>query len=139
MMTCPLCDTPGGDILWQDDFCRVVRVTDTPDYPGFCRVILNRHIAEMTDLAPTERSRLMMTVMKVEQALRDVMQPDKINLASLGNVVPHVHWHVIPRFENDPHFPNPIWGARVRKTQRDFPADMNARLAVAIQGLLSAS
>lgn len=138
-MTCPLCDTPGGEILWQDDFCRVVLVTDTPDYPGFCRVILNRHVAEMTDLAPTERSRLMMTVMKVEQALRETIQPDKINLASLGNVVPHLHWHVIPRFEDDSHFPNPIWGARVRETQRDFPADMNARLAAAIQGLLSAS
>ena len=72
-MTCPLCDTPGGDLLWQDDFCRIVRVTDTPDYPGFCRVILNRHVAEMTDLPPAERSRLMMTVMKVEQALRELM------------------------------------------------------------------
>ncbi len=138
-MTCPLCDTPSGDLLWQDDFCRVVRVTDTPDYPGFCRVILNRHVAEMTDLAPQERSRLMMTVMKVEQALRDVVQPDKINLASLGNVVPHLHWHVIPRFENDPHFPNPIWDARVRESTRVAPADLDTRLAKAIEGLLSAS
>jgi diadenosine tetraphosphate (Ap4A) HIT family hydrolase len=131
-MTCPLCDTPGGDLLWQDDFCRVVRVTDTPDYPGFCRVILNRHVAEMTDLAPAERSRLMMTVMKVEQALRDLMRPDKINLAALGNVVPHVHWHVIPRFVDDPHFPNPIWGARLRTTPHAVPAEFDARLTRAI-------
>lgn len=137
-MTCPLCDTPGGDLLWQDDFCRVVRVTDTPDYPGFCRVILNRHVAEMTDLPPQERSRLMMTVMKVEQALRDLMQPDKINLATLGNVVPHLHWHVIPRFADDPHFPNPVWGARLRDTRHAAVADLDHRLAQAIARAMQA-
>ena len=135
-MTCPLCDTPGGDLLWQDDFCRIVRVTDTPDYPGFCRVILNRHVAEMTDLLPAERARLMMTVMKVEQVLRDLLRPDKINLAALGNVVPHVHWHVIPRFVDDPHFPNPIWGVRLRDTPHAVPADFDARLARAIDGAM---
>ena len=135
-MTCPLCDTPGGDLLWQDDLCRIVRVTDTPDYPGFCRVILNRHVAEMTDLPPAERARLMMTVMKVEQVLRDLLRPDKINLAALGNVVPHVHWHVIPRFFDDPHFPNPIWGVRLRDTPHAVPADFDARLARAIDGAM---
>lgn len=135
-MTCPLCDTPGGELLWQDDFCRVVLATDTPDYPGFCRVILNRHVAEMTDLLPQERSRLMMTVMKVEQALRDLLHPDKINLAALGNVVPHVHWHVIPRFADDPHFPNPIWGERVRESQRLTPTDLKPRLAETLRELM---
>lgn len=130
-MTCPLCDAPGGALLWQDDFCRVVLVTDTPDYSGFCRVILNRHVREMTDLAPAERSHLMMMVMKTEQVVRDVMQPDKINLASLGNVVPHLHWHVIPRFADDPHFPNPVWGAKLRGTPHTAPVDLDARLAQA--------
>ena len=134
-MTCPLCDTPGGDVLWQDDFCRVVRVTDTPDYPGFCRVILNRHAAEMTDLSPAERVRLLTMVMKVERALRELLHPDKINLAALGNVVPHVHWHVIPRFEDDPHFPNPIWGERLRDTPHPVPADLEARLRDTLDSL----
>ncbi len=102
-------------MLWRDDFCRVVLVTDTPEYPGFCRVILNRHAREMTDLAPAERTRLMDVVWKTERAVRDVMHPDKINLASLGNVVPHLHWHVVPRFLHDPHFPNPIWGEVLRE------------------------
>ena len=131
-MNCPLCDGPGGDILWQDDFCRVVLVNDTPDYPGFCRVILNRHVKEMTDLLPAERSRLMMMVCKTEQIVRDVMQPDKINLASLGNVVPHLHWHVIPRFEDDPHFPNPVWGAKLRDTPHAAPTELAAKLTAAL-------
>jgi diadenosine tetraphosphate (Ap4A) HIT family hydrolase len=115
-------------VLWQDDFCRVVLVTDTPDYPGFCRVILNYHVKEMTDLAPQDRARLMDMVWKTERAVREVMRPDKINLASFGNVVPHLHWHVVPRFLDDRHFPNPIWGKSVRaptaRSQTSVAADL---------------
>ena len=126
-MTCPLCDAPGGAVLWQDDFCRVVQA-DEPNYPGFLRVIVNAHVKEMTDLAPAERSRLMQTVCKVEDVVRMVMQPDKINLASLGNVVPHLHWHVIPRFADDPHFPNPVWGARLRDKPHAASPHLDAQL-----------
>lgn len=115
MTDCALCHSSGGDLLWRDDFCRIVLV-DEPDYPGFCRVILNAHVREMTDLAPADRVRLLEVVMQVETAVRSVLNPDKINLASLGNVVPHLHWHVIPRFEDDRHFPNPIWGNAVRES-----------------------
>jgi len=110
-------------VLWRDDFCRVV-AADEPDYPGFCRVILNRHVREMTDLVPEERQRLMAVVLEVEAALRDELAPDKVNLASLGNVVPHLHWHVIPRFRDDRHFPAPIWAppARQRPAPRAFDA-----------------
>jgi diadenosine tetraphosphate (Ap4A) HIT family hydrolase len=108
-MSCELCDKVGGKLLWQSELCRVVLVED-PHYGGFCRVILNRHIKEMTDLDTYQRTKLMVTVFAVEAAVRAIVQPDKINLASLGNVVPHLHWHVIPRFEDDRHFPNPIWG-----------------------------
>lgn len=60
---------------------------------------------------------MMKTVFAVELALREITKPDKINLACLGNKTPHVHWHVIPRFENDRHFPNSHWGEAVRKGQ----------------------
>lgn len=131
-MKCLLCNKPGGEILWQDDFCRIVLVTDTPDYPGFCRVILNHHVKEMTDLAPQDRDRLMGRVWKTEQAVRSVMQPDKINIASFGNVVPHLHWHVVPRFLDDRHFPNPIWG----KTMRESRAQANPSLGEALRSAL---
>ena len=111
MNDCPLCVAAAEDVLWRDDFCRVIAAAE-PDYPGFLRVIVHEHVKEMTDLAPTQRSRLMQAVCKAEEALREVLRPDKINLASLGNVVPHLHWHVIPRFSGDPHFPNPVWGQK---------------------------
>ena len=52
----------------------------------------------------------------MEAVLRDVLRPHKLNLASLGNITPHLHWHVIPRFPDDPHFPNPIWGTQLRQS-----------------------
>ena len=105
---CELCNADGGEVVWRDAFCRVVLVED-PDYPGFCRVILNDHISEMTLMEPTRRERLMRVVFATEMVLRELMSPQKINLASLGNMVPHIHWHVIPRFSDDRHFPASIW------------------------------
>ena len=117
--SCALCQPCTNPILWQDDFCRVVLLNDV-DYPAYCRVELLEHIKEMTDLAPVQRARMMKTVFAVETALREFFNPDKINLASLGNKTPHIHWHVIPRFENDKHFPNSHWG----ETMRDGRAGM---------------
>lgn len=111
---CELCASPGGELIWEDSFCRVVSVAE-PDYPGFCRVILNRHEREMSDLPAGEQQQLMRVVFAVEMALRQLYQPDKINLASFGNMTPHVHWHVIPRWQNDRHFPSPVWGAAQRE------------------------
>ena len=111
---CELCQDAGGEELYRDHQLRVVLVDDA-QYPGFCRVIWQTHVKEMTDLAPTERSAMMQMVMKVETALREAMNPDKINLASLGNMTPHLHWHVIPRFADDAHFPSPV-GASAQRT-----------------------
>ncbi|MDE1179600.1 HIT family protein [Paraburkholderia sp.] len=125
-MDCVFCREEGGDVLWQDDAMRVV-LADETDYPGFCRVILNRHIAEFSDLDDAERERVMRAVNATERAIRRVMQPVKINLASLGNQVPHVHWHVIPRFSNDAHFPLPVWAPRQRTVSEALLAARRAQ------------
>jgi diadenosine tetraphosphate (Ap4A) HIT family hydrolase len=124
---CSLCHGDGGVLLVRRPQLRVVRIDD-PDYPVYLRVIWNAHVTEMSDLAEADRARLMAAVNAVEKALRQILSPDKINLASLGNQVPHVHWHVIPRFADDAHFPQPIWAAR----QRD---PSSARLMMCRQGL----
>ncbi|MHB1052170.1 MAG: HIT family protein [Thiobacillus sp.] len=126
-----MCDTLGGTLLWQDTFCRVI-LADEADYPGFLRVVVNAHVKEMGDLPVSDQEKLMRVVFAAEAALRKVMQPDKINLASLGNVVPHLHWHVIPRFEDDPHFPNPVWGARLRDTPHGASANLQEQLTAAL-------
>lgn len=131
---CELCHSPGGAVLWQNDLCRVVRV-DEPDYPGYCRVILERHAREMTDLGPAERDALMRVVWAVEAAVREAMGADKMNVASLGNMTPHVHWHVVPRFRDDRHFPAPIWAPAQRPS--GVPPERAARAARVAASLLA--
>jgi len=112
-MTCELCNTDGGALLWRNERLRIIRIDDA-DYPMFCRVVWNAHVREMTDLEEPQRQHLMCAVFALEQALRNLLNPAKINLASFGNQTPHLHWHVIPRFQDDRHFPQPVWAQAVR-------------------------
>lgn len=118
MTNCVLCKEElrpdEGQLIWRGDDCRVILVND-PDLPGFCRVIWNRHAAEMTDLSHGEREHLMSLVFAVEEAIRHVMHPDKVNIAALGNMVPHMHWHVIPRYKDDAFFPGSAWSKRTQE------------------------
>lgn len=132
---CPLCRSDAGTVLWRDALCRIV-LANEPDYPGFLRVILNTHVSEMTDLPAADRQTLMRVVFATEAALREVMAPGKINLASLGNVVPHLHWHVIPRFADDATFPDAIWAAPRRAGVRPS-VDPGVDAAVLRQALRS--
>ncbi len=133
-MKCELCDSDGGTPIWRSEQCRVVHVPE-PGYAGYLRVIWNAHVREMTDLSEAERAHCMRVVFAVESALRERLNPEKVNLASLGNVTPHLHWHVIARFRDDPHFPNAVWGAPCRlpataeKPRADFIAALAATLS----------
>ena len=111
---CELCESPGGEVLHQGTQFRVVLVDDD-NYPGFCRVIWRDHVKEVTDLSELDRMLLMDVLWQVEHVVREVMQPEKINLASFGNMVPHLHWHVIPRYADDAHFPAPVWAEAQRQ------------------------
>ena len=108
LLDCPLCQTAGGLLLWQGPQFRVIDAAD-PAYPGFTRIVWTAHVVEMTDLSAPEQTALMRAVFLVESVQRNILQPHKINLAAFGNVVPHLHWHIIPRWEDDLHFPAPVW------------------------------
>lgn len=112
---CSLCDSEGGVLVHRAGRFRVVRA-DEAGLPAFYRVIWNDHKAEFSDLDAHERRVCMDAVVAVEQALREQLQPAKVNIASLGNMVPHVHWHVIARFEWDSHFPSPVWAGAQRES-----------------------
>src|SRR4029079_15049218 len=127
---CELCREPGGLVVHRAAEWRVVRVAD-PDFPAFYRLIWNAHLPECSALDRAARQRCMEAVAAVEGALREALAPAKINLASLGNVVPHVHWHVIARIAWDSRFPQPVWAA-ARRTGEP-PAE--ARLALSLAAL----
>jgi diadenosine tetraphosphate (Ap4A) HIT family hydrolase len=114
---CELCERAGGTLVWSDAAWRVVRVDDAA-FPAFYRVVCNHHVGEFSALLAPERQRCMDLVCAIERVLLDHVEPTKINLAALGNVVPHLHWHVVARFTWDSHFPQPIWGVPQRSVER---------------------
>ena len=112
---CVLCQPEYENAIWKNNSLRVIRVSD-PNFPGYFRVIWNRHISEMSDLTDEDRAHLEKVLLTVEKALREAMQPDKVNWAQFGNMVPHLHWHIIARYRDDSHFPESIWGVQQRKS-----------------------
>ena len=134
-MSCELCERTGGELLWQGERLRIVHV-DEAGYPGYCRVIWQAHVKEMTDLSEDDRLYLMEVVFAVESVLREQLDPEKVNLASLGNAVPHLHWHVIPRFSDDPHYPQPIWSTRPPRAERALREANTSALASALAAAL---
>ena len=134
---CSLCADIGGTLVFQGAKLRVIR-PDEPGFPAFYRVVWTDHVAEFSDLGQDDRNLCMAAVTAVELVLREQVQPTKINLAALGNMVPHLHWHVIARFDWDSHFPAPVWAAAVRPLNVSALADVAARLAQADFAIKSA-
>jgi diadenosine tetraphosphate (Ap4A) HIT family hydrolase len=139
--SCELCREAGGTLVFQSARWRVIRAAEI-SFPAFYRVVWRAHVAEWSDLPPFDQAVLMGVVGAVERVLRDALAPTKINLASLGNVVPHLHWHVIARFDWDSHFPAPVWAAAVREVApaaatrlRVGLDELDARIARAVAGL----
>jgi diadenosine tetraphosphate (Ap4A) HIT family hydrolase len=114
IVACELCELAGPKVVENAKFA--VILVDDANYPGFARVIWKDHVREVSDLADADRLLLNDAVWQLELAVREVMKPLKVNVASLGNVVPHLHWHVIPRYADDAHFPAPVWAPAVRST-----------------------
>jgi len=111
---CELCREAGGHLVFQSPRWRVIRANDAA-FPAFYRVVWRAHVPEWTDLPLADRDALMNVVAAVERVLRESLSPTKVNLASLGNVVPHLHWHVIARFDWDSRWPGPVWAAATRE------------------------
>ena len=138
-MDCVLCHPQKENVVWKNKELRVIQVDD-PLFPGYFRVIWNKHIAEMSDLTDDERQLLEKVLLTVEKVVREQMQPDKINWAQFGNMVPHLHWHIIARYRDDCHFPESIWGLKQREVAEEKVQQLKTKAnnaAVEIQNRLN--
>ena len=133
---CPLCEADGGLLLVRHAHWRLVRA-DEPGFPAFYRVVWNEHAREFSDLSAPQRTECMEAVVAVETLLREHLQPTKVNLATLGNAVPHLHWHVIARFDWDSHFPGAVWAGAQRQPAAEHLAEVLARRPALEQALVS--
>ncbi len=124
---CALCSGAGGDVLWRGAGMRVVRA-DEALYPAWWRLVHDAHATEFTDLDALARASCIDALALLEQAMREVLRPDKVNLASFGNAVAHLHWHVIARWRDDAHWPQPSWGPPLRGADQTALDALRARL-----------
>jgi diadenosine tetraphosphate (Ap4A) HIT family hydrolase len=111
METCPMCakwkDEPGLRIA-ELDLCYVMLNRDQ-FFTGYTFVITKKHVTELFHLDKKARETVMEEVNMVAKALYNLFHPDKINYELLGNMVPHMHWHIVPRYRDDALWPRPIW------------------------------
>jgi diadenosine tetraphosphate (Ap4A) HIT family hydrolase len=124
---CPLCEGTGGRLVFEGPQFRVICAAEL-GFPAFYRLVWREHVREFSELPPEDRATCMEGVTVIEQSLRESLAPTKINLATLGNVVPHLHWHVIARFDWDSHFPGPVWAGAQRERAMTREAELTARL-----------
>jgi diadenosine tetraphosphate (Ap4A) HIT family hydrolase len=90
------------------DHCHVMLNKDQ-FFPGYCFVFTKNHVTELFHLDKETRNGVIEEVNRVAAALDRLFKPAKINYELLGNMVPHMHWHIVPRFTDGPLWPRPIW------------------------------
>ncbi len=120
---------------WPDAACRiavlgltVAYLHDDQVFPGWTVLVLKRHATELYELTPQERSGLIEEVSRTAHALAAVYGARKMNYALLGNQIPHIHWHVMPRLASDPAPGEPVWSHR-HEPRRLAPAELAGRVA----------
>ena len=124
---CPL-DVPRPDSNAERDMVAALRVSTlylckNQTYRGHCMLILDRrHASRPNELATQEWLQFCTDLYVAEGAISRTLNPDHINIAALGNLAPHLHWHIIPRYRSDPRWGAPIWltePADMRDTRLD--------------------
>lgn len=85
------------------------------------KIFVRRTVREFSDCTSEEKISVWNTLDLIEQEMLAYYHPDKINIASFGNMLPQVHWHIMARFTADSYFPEPMWGAKQREATLDLP------------------
>jgi len=91
---------------------------------------------ELSDCDSATQAAILKAMLIVEETMREYYNPKKINIAMFGNYVPHLHVHVMARFEEDSHFPESMWGVKQRETNlhlpkfEDFVTILQGKLAI---------
>lgn len=112
---CPFCrklaeleDLPPEEIVWQFPQS-VVLLGPWQFYHGYCLLVSRRHATELSQLGEEERQAFLAELCLLARAIEEAFQPAKLNYELLGNQVPHLHWHVFPRYAHDPDRLRPVW------------------------------
>ncbi|MBL8796805.1 MAG: HIT family protein [Planctomycetia bacterium] len=111
---CPLCEKTAdpnqlSELVWEFPLSVAV-LGEWQQYRGYCVLLLRKHGAELSELSEQDRRQFLDDMSLTAQAIERAFRPRKMNYEMLGNQVPHMHWHLIPRYPDDPDARQPIWG-----------------------------
>jgi diadenosine tetraphosphate (Ap4A) HIT family hydrolase len=109
-----------ADILYQNQF---LRVEIEPFEIPWLKIFTIEPYKELSECSFELRLEIFKMVDFLEKEMISYFHPDKINIASFGNYVPHVHFHIQARFKNDSFFPEPTWGKKMRISELCLPLD----------------
>lgn len=111
MNNCPMCSR------WDDE--QDLRIAEFGQsrlvlnrdqfFPGYCLLFTRDHVTELFHMDKNVRQQLMEEVNLVAGALFSCFSPTKMNYELIGNMVPHIHWHIVPRFDTELLWPRPVW------------------------------
>jgi diadenosine tetraphosphate (Ap4A) HIT family hydrolase len=102
------------------------------------KIFTKEPFKELGDMPQELRTKLWGIYDIIEHEMKFFYSPKKINMASFANMLPRVHIHVMARFEDDSHFPNPMWGTKLRESTLDFKnkeKEFHKRIFHALQGI----
>jgi len=111
MGDCPACSGrwPRADHRVTDLGGSVAYLNEDQFFPGWTVLVFKRHASELYELSRAERAGLMEEVSEVARALATAFDAVKVNYELLGNQIPHIHWHIVPRLAGDPAPGGPAW------------------------------
>lgn len=137
---CPLCDrarleVPGERTIVAELASGVVVLRNDADFRGYCMLVLRRHRVELFDLPAGERREFIEDASRLARAIQECCGPAKLNYAMLGNEVPHLHLHIIPRYPDDGWWGRSPW-ARPDAQRRLLAPDGFERLASQLRNAL---
>ncbi len=107
-------------IIYEDnDFFIEKDISEIP----WLKIFTKEPYKELGDMPKDLRAKLWEICDIIEYEMKNYYNPTKINMASFANMLPRVHIHVMARFENDSHFPNPMWGEKLRESDLQLPSE----------------
>ncbi len=136
MTECELCSKNHPNEIWRNPRFYILDA-GTDEFPAFLRVVCARHVTEMSELSQEERSELIRILLKIEEIFIAKLGTDKVNWAQFGNVVSHVHWHIVGRWKDDAFFPDSPWGSSKRAVPEELVKKRRAAMADVVKTLVA--
>ena len=125
------------DLIVDLELSRVVLENQYSNYPWVILIPRKNNVTELIDLTFEDQQILLKEINMVAKIIKDSFNCDKLNIATLGNVTPQLHIHIIGRFKNDPTWPNPVWGSKddayLEKDKKEFINLIQAKIIAAIR------